>query len=215
MPGHRWSADPWWIIPDWSADAWTYSAGGPSRPCQDPGHQDAGLRMIHASFNRIRFGLLPADIIGTQIYNPDTWFPDSGWSDFRQFYFGGWDQPGACKGAIPLCSKPCRKGKWPLAKRLYKLENHFSFWAAEPIEQEGTYRLPEAQVDRFYDEGDGCCHRWKKKETILRRNLDGSIAQEIAPIIEPGDILKAQGRRKKSTSTAELKNYILESGIRY
>jgi len=167
---------------------------------------------IHASFNRIQFtpDLLPADIIGTQIYNPATLdFQIRKGPIFANFILADEINRAPAKVQSALL-EAMQERQVTIGKETYKLEEPFLVLATQnPIEQEGTYPLPEAQVDRFMMKVMVGYPSMEEERTILRRNLDGSIAQEIAPIIEPGDILKARKAVEKIYLDSRIENYIL------
>ena len=108
---------------------------------------------IHAKFARIQFtpDLLPADLVGTVVYNQPRRASSrrsSGPSSPT------WSSPTRSTAPRPRCrarsSRPCRSARSPSATRRYPLPEPFVVMATQnPIEQEGTYPLPEAQIDRF------------------------------------------------------------------
>ena len=128
---------------------------------------------INAQFHRIQFtpDLLPADIIGTLVYNP------------------GDHQFTVRKG--PIFSNFILADE--INRAPVKLEEPFLVLATQnPIEQEGTYPLPEAQVDRFMMKVIVNYPSMQEEMEIMRRNLSGEIHQEITPVIHQNDILKAR-----------------------
>ena len=149
-----------------------------------------GLRL---SFSRIQFtpDLLPADVIGTQIYNPRT----GDFSIKKGPVFANLVLADEINRAPPRCrapcSKPCRRSRSPSATPASRLEQPFLVLATQnPIEQEGTYPLPEAQVDRFmlklkitYPDKD-------EELTILDRMVAVEPRTLIEPVLGPDDLLE-------------------------
>ena len=85
-----------------------------------------------------------------------------------------------------------------IGKESFKLEEPFLVLATQnPIEQEGTYPLPEAQVDRFMMKVIVKYPSMEEEHEIMRRNLNGDIHQEIKPVIHQNDIIKARESVKK------------------
>lgn len=167
---------------------------------------------IHASFNRIQFtpDLLPADIIGTQIYNPAHLdFNIRKGPIFANFILADEINRAPAKVQSALL-EAMQERQVTIGKETFKLEEPFLVLATQnPIEQEGTYPLPEAQIDRFMMKVMVGYPTMEEERAILRRNLDGSIHQEVKAIIQPSDILKARNAVDKIYMDARIENYIL------
>jgi MoxR-like ATPase len=108
--------------------------------------------VIDLSFQRIQFtpDLLPSDIVGTLIYNPKTheFYPKKG-PIFSNFVLADEINRAPAKVQSALL-EAMQEGQVTIGDETFKLPNPFLVLATQnPIEQEGTYRLPEAQVDRF------------------------------------------------------------------
>ncbi len=112
---------------------------------------------LDLKFNRIQFtpDLMPADIIGTNIIieTPDGQARVSVPARARSSRRSAW--PTKSTGPRPRrsrpCSKRCRKARVTVGGTIHRLEKPFFVMATQnPIEQEGTYPLPEAQLDRFF-----------------------------------------------------------------
>src|SRR5216110_2718608 len=107
---------------------------------------------LHLSFHRIQFtpDLLPADVIGTQIYNPRTGdFSIKKGPIFANFVLADEINRAPAKVQSALLEAMQEK-QVTIGDKTYPLEQPFLVLATQnPIEQEGTYPLPEAQVDRF------------------------------------------------------------------
>jgi MoxR-like ATPase len=107
---------------------------------------------IHASFQRIQFtpDLLPADLVGTQVYDPKTqaFLPQKG-PLFSNLILADEINRAPAKVQSALL-EAMQERQVTLGKSTYKLDEPFMVLATQnPVEQEGTYPLPEAQVDRF------------------------------------------------------------------
>ena len=98
-----------------------------------------------------------------------------------------------------------------IGKETFKLDEPFLVLATQnPIEQEGTYPLPEAQVDRFMLKVNIGYPTKEEERHIVRKNLSGEVAQKINPIINPAQIIKARESVKKIYMDEKIENYILD-----
>jgi len=79
-----------------------------------------------------------------------------------------------------------------------------------PIEQEGTYPLPEAQVDRFMLKVKIDYPDQEEELEIMRRNLSGAVFQEVRPVVQPEAILKARESVQKVYMDEKVQRYILD-----
>ena len=112
---------------------------------------------LELSFNRVQFtpDLMPSDITGTEIIEEDLTTGQRAFRfvhgpDLRQRGARRRDQPDAARRPRPRCSRPCRSTRSRRRGTTYHLPDPFFVLATQnPIEQEGTYPLPEAQLDRF------------------------------------------------------------------
>lgn len=150
--------------------------------------------VIDAKFNRIQFtpDLLPADLIGTLIYSQKTEeFIVRQGPIFANFILADEINRSPAKVQSALLES-MQELQVTIGEQTYKLQEPFLVMATQnPIEQEGTYPLPEAQVDRFmmkvvitYPEKD-------EEKLILRQNISGTNPT-TNKIISPKDILKAR-----------------------
>jgi len=106
---------------------------------------------LNVKFSRLQFtpDMLPADVIGTQIYNRNPADSARARADIRPPGAGGRNQPRAGQGAERAARSNAGEAGHHRGQT-FKLEEPFLVLATQnPIEQEGTYPLPEAQVDRF------------------------------------------------------------------
>ena len=126
--------------------------GGRARPGQDPGHQDAWPQAIGGEFKRIQFtpDLVPADLVGTRIYNQKTGeFSTSLGPVFTNLLLADEINRAPAKVQSALL-EVMQERQVTIGGETYKVPDPFLVLATQnPIETEGTYPLPEAQVDRF------------------------------------------------------------------
>ncbi len=168
---------------------------------------------VKADFQRIQFtpDLLPADIVGTMIYNPSkNTFDVRKGPIFSNFILADEINRAPAKVQSALLEAMAEK-QVTIGKETYSLEEPFLVLATQnPIEQEGTYPLPEAQVDRFMLKVSiGYPGKAEEKE-IINRFIDGTTTKEIKPVIDPAQILKARELVKKVYMDDNIKNYILD-----
>ena len=161
-------------------------------------------RAIDAEFSRLQFtpDLLPADLIGTQIYNPRT----SEFSVHQGPIFANLvlaDEVNRAPAKVQSALlEAMQERQVTIGDTTYSMEELFLVLATQnPIEQEGTYPLPEAQVDRFmlkvivdYPDRD-------EEKAIIDR-MTGDDLLEVNPVVSPELTSSKQGRRSgKSTLT--------------
>ena len=156
-------------------------------------------------FQRIQFtpDLLPADIVGTVIYNQarGEFIAEAG-PDLRQPRARRRDQPRARQGAVARCSRRCRSARSRSATRRTRCPIRSSCMATQnPIEQEGTYPLPEAQLDRFMLMIKVGYPTREEEREIMDRMTSPMNAERRAGRDARGDRRGAQRRQRRSTST--------------
>ncbi|MFT6334027.1 MAG: MoxR-like ATPase [Saprospiraceae bacterium] len=168
---------------------------------------------VDAGFQRIQFtpDLLPADIIGTMIYNPGkNEFTVRKGPIFSNFILADEINRAPAKVQSALLEAMQEK-QVTIGKETFKLDEPFLVLATQnPIEQEGTYPLPEAQVDRFMLKVNIGYPTKEEERHIVRKNLSGEVAQKINPIINPAQIIKARESVKKIYMDEKIENYILD-----
>jgi MoxR-like ATPase len=168
---------------------------------------------IDADFSRIQFtpDLLPSDIIGTMIYNPGkNEFSVRKGPIFANFILADEINRAPAKVQAALLEAMQEK-QVTIGKETHKLEEPFLVLATQnPIEQEGTYPLPEAQVDRFMLKVNITYPEREEEKMIIRRNLSGETTQKINPVIQPQTIIKARQSVKKVYMDEKIENYILD-----
>lgn len=168
---------------------------------------------IDAKFSRIQFtpDLLPADIIGTMIYNPGTnEFNVRKGPIFANFILADEINRAPAKVQSALL-EAMQERQVTIGKESYKLEEPFLVLATQnPIEQEGTYPLPEAQVDRFMLKVKIGYPNKDEERSIIQKTISGETAQLIQSVVTPEQIVKARELVKKVYMDDKITNYILD-----
>jgi MoxR-like ATPase len=167
---------------------------------------------IHARFNRIQFtpDLLPADLIGTQIYNQKKEeFTVRKGPVFANFILADEINRAPAKVQSALLEAMQEK-QVTIGEQTFKLEEPFLVLATQnPIEQEGTYPLPEAQVDRFMLKVVIGYPNKEEEKLIMRQN----IAQDfptVNAVAKTDDILRARQVVKEVYMDEKIERYILD-----
>ena len=168
---------------------------------------------VNAGFQRIQFtpDLLPADIIGTMIYNPGkNEFSVRKGPIFSNFILADEINRAPAKVQSALLEAMQEK-QVTIGNETHKLQEPFLVLATQnPIEQEGTYPLPEAQIDRFMLKVNIGYPNKDEERIIVRRNLSGETAQKINPVIDPSVILKARESVSNIYMDEKIESYILD-----
>jgi len=168
---------------------------------------------VDGSFSRIQFtpDLLPADIIGTMIYNPaSSQFSVKQGPIFAQFILADEINRAPAKVQSALL-EAMQERQVTIGGESYILKEPFLVLATQnPIEQEGTYNLPEAQVDRFMFKVKIGYPDRNEERLIMRRNLSGETNLKLQPVVTPEDILKARKVVRKVYMDEKIENYILD-----
>jgi len=167
---------------------------------------------VDAKFSRIQFtpDLLPADIIGTMIYNPgQNEFTVRKGPIFANFVLADEINRAPAKVQSALL-EAMQERQVTIGNETFKLEEPFLVLATQnPIEQEGTYPLPEAQVDRFMLKVKITYPNKEDEREIIRRNMQRSFAK-ISAVISSQDILKAREIVRKVYMDEKIEQYILD-----
>ncbi|MCW8960366.1 MAG: AAA family ATPase, partial [Ignavibacteriaceae bacterium] len=149
---------------------------------------------MKSKFQRIQFtpDLLPADLIGTQIYNQkDGNFLIRKGPIFSNFILADEINRAPAKVQSALL-EAMQERQVTIGEQTFKLEEPFLVLATQnPIEQEGTYPLPEAQVDRFMLKIKITYPDRKEERDIMRHNINNTLGIPN-PVISPADILKGR-----------------------
>jgi len=168
---------------------------------------------VDAQFSRIQFtpDLLPADIIGTMIYNPSVnQFSVSKGPIFANFILADEINRAPAKVQSALL-EAMQERQVTIGNETFLLEEPFLVLATQnPIEQEGTYPLPEAQVDRFMLKVKIGYPNKEEEREIIRRNLSGAVLQKVEPVVHPSDILRARQSVNKVYMDEKIEQYILD-----
>lgn len=167
---------------------------------------------INAKFNRIQFtpDLLPADLIGTMIYSQrkEEFIVKKG-PVFSNFILADEINRSPAKVQSALL-EAMQERQVTIGSETYKLEEPFLVLATQnPIEQEGTYPLPEAQIDRFMLKVVIDYPNKEEEKLIIRENL-GKVFPTANTILEPADILKARDVVKDVYMDEKIERYILD-----
>jgi MoxR-like ATPase len=167
---------------------------------------------INAKFSRIQFtpDLLPADIIGTMIYNPaKADFTVRKGPVFANFVLADEINRAPAKVQSALL-EAMQERQVTIGDQTYPLSEPFLVLATQnPIEQEGTYPLPEAQVDRFMLKVKIDYPNKQDEREIIRRNMTGDNPS-VSPVVSIEDILKARQVVSKVYMDEKIEQYILD-----
>ena len=167
---------------------------------------------VHTTFSRIQFtpDLLPADVVGTQIYDQSTGkFSVKKGPIFANIVLADEINRAPAKVQAALLEAMQEK-QVTIGGTTYKLDEPFLVLATQnPIEQEGTYPLPEAQVDRFMLKlRVGYPSREEEKE-IMRR-MAGGAAIAVDAVANPTAIMAARKRISELFLDARIVDYIVD-----
>jgi MoxR-like ATPase len=167
---------------------------------------------IKATFQRIQFtpDLLPADLIGTLIYNPkDGIFTTQKGPIFANFILADEINRAPAKVQSALL-EAMQERQVTIGTHTFKLEEPFLVMATQnPIEQEGTYPLPEAQKDRFMLKINITYPDMKEEQMILKRMGYTSREIKVDPLIHPEDILRMRSVVDEIYMDEKIETYIL------
>ena len=150
--------------------------------------------LIDASFNRIQFtpDLLPADVVGTMIYSQkdETFIPKKG-PVFANFILADEINRAPAKVQSALL-EAMQERQVTLGGDTFKLPRPFLVMATQnPIEQEGTYPLPEAQVDRFMLKAVIDYPKIEEEKKIIHQQIHHEIGT-VKPVMSTDDIIEAR-----------------------
>ena len=167
---------------------------------------------IQAKFQRIQFtpDLLPADLVGTMIYNQkDGKFFTRKGPIFANFILADEINRAPAKVQSALL-EAMQERQVTIGEETYKLEEPFLVLATQnPIEQEGTYPLPEAQVDRFMLKVKIGYPTREEELAIMRQNIQGNDIS-VKPVIHTKDILAARNAVQQVYIDEKIERYILD-----
>lgn len=168
--------------------------------------------LIKANFSRIQFtpDLLPADVIGTQIYSQkDEEFRIKRGPIFANFVLADEINRAPAKVQSALL-EAMQERQVTIGENTYKLDDPFLVLATQnPIEQEGTYPLPEAQTDRFMLKVVVGYPKKDEEQQIIRQNITGE-KMELRPILSTEDIRKAREVVRQVYIDEKIERYIVD-----
>ena len=170
-------------------------------------------KAVKADFKRIQFtpDLLPADLIGTMIYNPkEGTFTTKKGPIFANLILADEINRAPAKVQSALL-EAMQEHQVTIGDQSFPLEEPFLVLATQnPIEQEGTYPLPEAQVDRFMLKLKITYPNKKEEKEIQKRMASTSVKSEVNPIISPEEILEARKIVDSIYIDEKVSDYILD-----
>src|SRR5947209_14706746 len=168
---------------------------------------------IHAKFSRLQFtpDMLPADVIGTQIYNPQSGqFTTRRGPIFANLVLADEINRAPAKVQSALLEAMQEK-QVTIGETSFKLEEPFLVLATQnPIEQEGTYPLPEAQVDRFMLKVKITYPSKEEELAILERMAAIDPDLKVEPVLATEDVLRLRKVIDDIYLDAKIKRYIVE-----
>jgi len=167
---------------------------------------------IQADFSRIQFtpDLLPADLIGTQIYNPRSGeFSIHEGPIFANLILADEINRAPAKVQSALL-EAMQERQVTIGGETFVMDDLFLVMATQnPIEQEGTYPLPEAQVDRFMLKVK-VDYPTRSEEKLIIDRMTGATLPTINPVITTGDILRARDMVRQIYVDDKIKEYVLD-----
>ncbi|OSY88792.1 ATPase [Tenacibaculum holothuriorum] len=169
-------------------------------------------KAVQGSFSRVQFtpDLLPADVVGTMIYNmKDNDFSIKKGPIFANFVLADEINRAPAKVQSALL-EAMQERQITIGDETFKLDEPFLVMATQnPVEQEGTYPLPEAQVDRFMLKTVIDYPKIEDEQIIMRANLNGSFGK-VNPVISIDQIIKAREAVNEVYMDEKIEKYILD-----
>ncbi len=169
-------------------------------------------KAVHGSFSRVQFtpDLLPADVVGTLIYNMKlNDFSIKKGPIFANFVLADEINRAPAKVQSALLEAMQEK-QVTIGDTTFKLDKPFLVMATQnPIEQEGTYPLPEAQMDRFMLKTVISYPQIADEQLIMRQNLKGDY-DTVNPVVTTDQILRAQSAVREVYMDEKIERYILD-----
>jgi MoxR-like ATPase len=168
---------------------------------------------IHAHFSRIQFtpDLLPADVIGTLIYNQQkNEFVVRKGPIFANFILADEINRAPAKVQSALL-EAMQERQVTIGDTTYKLDEPFLVLATQnPLEQEGTYPLPEAQVDRFIMKVVVGYPSRSEEQIIIRQNVQGLAVAPVNQVVSVKEIVDARNMVRDIYMDEKVEQYILD-----
>ncbi|WP_010181972.1 AAA family ATPase [Aquimarina agarilytica] len=169
-------------------------------------------KAVQGSFSRVQFtpDLLPADVVGTLIYNmKENDFLIKKGPIFANFVLADEINRAPAKVQSALLEAMQEK-QVTIGDETFKLDKPFLVMATQnPVDQEGTYPLPEAQMDRFMLKVVIDYPKLEEEQLIMRANLSGSF-ETVNPVVSTEQILKAQKAVRTVYMDEKIEKYILD-----
>lgn len=169
-------------------------------------------QLIDADYSRIQFtpDLLPADVIGTMIYSQkEENFQVKKGPVFANFVLADEINRAPAKVQSALL-EAMQEHQVTIGEKTFALPNPFLVMATQnPIEQEGTYQLPEAQVDRFMLKVVIGYPTMEEEKMIIRENIQGALPS-ITPVTTSQEILKAREVVRQVYIDEKIEQYIAD-----
>ena len=169
-------------------------------------------KAVQGSFSRVQFtpDLLPADVVGTMIYNvKENDFSIKKGPIFANFVLADEINRAPAKVQSALL-EAMQERQITIGDETFKLDEPFLVMATQnPVEQEGTYPLPEAQVDRFMLKAVIDYPKLEDEQTIMRMNLNGGFSA-INPVVSIEQILRAREATNEVYMDEKIEKYILD-----
>ncbi|HBH05309.1 MAG TPA: ATPase [Flavobacteriales bacterium] len=170
-------------------------------------------KTIEAKFSRLQFtpDLLPADLTGTVIYNAKTGeFSNKKGPVFANFVLADEINRAPAKVQSALL-EAMQERQVTIGESTYKLPVPFLVLATQnPVEQEGTYPLPEAQVDRFLLKVVIDYPKKEEEKLIIRQNIGAIAPQEVQAVTNPEEINRARKTVKQVYLDEKIEQYIVD-----
>ena len=167
---------------------------------------------VKGSFSRVQFtpDLLPADVVGTMIYNmKENDFSIKKGPIFANFVLADEINRAPAKVQSALLEAMQEK-QVTIGETTFKLPQPFLVMATQnPVEQEGTCPLPEAQVDRFMLKAVIDYPKLEDEQLIVRQNLSGAY-EKVKPVVSTKQILSAQATVREVYMDEKIEKYILD-----
>ena len=168
---------------------------------------------VHAKFSRIQFtpDLLPADVIGTMIYQQQkSEFVVRKGPIFANFILADEINRAPAKVQSALL-EAMQERQVTIGDSTYKLDEPFLVLATQnPLEQEGTYPLPEAQVDRFIMKVLVSYPKMHEEQMIIRQNVQGITSQPIKQVVSIQEVTNAKDLTRLIYMDEKIEQYILD-----
>ena len=168
--------------------------------------------LIDAKYSRIQFtpDLLPADVVGTMVYSQaKEQFQVKKGPVFANFVLADEINRAPAKVQSALL-EAMQERQVTIGENTYKLDDPFLVMATQnPIEQEGTYPLPEAQVDRFLLKVIINYPKKEEEKLIIRQNISGERT-EVKPVLKTEDIIDARKIVQQVYIDEKIERYIVD-----